>query len=152
MVYIEQNHEGIIPKAVFLRVKEEMAQGYGGSGGDMLTLRQRLDALTAEQAVLLDKILADMDNSELNDQLKALAEEKQNLLEQIRALQEEAERQALQTSRQQKLEEWLGQQPMLLTKYNDGVARKLVERITMVDTETIRVKLKDTNVELDQKL
>ena len=130
----------------------EMAQGYGRSGGDMMALRQRLDALTAEQAVLLDKILADMNNSELNDQLKALAEEKQSLLEQIRAFQEEAERQALQASRRQELEEWLGQQPMVLTEYDDGVTRRLVERITVVDAETIRVKLKDTDLELEQKL
>ena len=130
----------------------EMAQGYGGSGGNMMALRQRLDTLTANQAVLLDKILKDMDNSELNDQLKVLAEEKQSLLEQIRALQEEAERQALQASRRQELEEWLGQQPMVLDEYDDGVTRRLVERVTVVDAETIQVKLRDTDAEIEQKM
>ena len=90
-----------------------MAQdGVGGS--DLLTLRQRLDELTAEQTLLLDKVLEDMDNSDLNAQLKALAEEKQAILEQMAALQEKAERQALQASRRQEMEEWLEQQPMVL--------------------------------------
>ena len=36
------------------------------------------------------------------------------------ALQEKAERQALQVSRRLELEEWLGQQPMMFTEYDDG--------------------------------
>ena len=50
------------------------------------------------------------------------------------------------------LEEWLGQQPMMFTEYDDGVTRRLVERITVADAETIRVKLRDTDVEVEQKL
>ena len=84
-----------------------MAQDYGVGGSDLLALRQRLDILTAEQTLLLDKVLEDMDNPDLNAQLKALAEEKQGILEQMAALQEKAERQALQASRRRELEEWL---------------------------------------------
>ena len=50
-----------------------MAQDYGVGGSDLLALRQRLDDLTAEQTLLLDKVLEDMDNPNLNAQLKALA-------------------------------------------------------------------------------
>ena len=130
----------------------ERAMGYGSEGGDMAALRQRLDELTAEQAVLLDKVLADMNNADLNAQLKVLADEKQYLLEQIGALQQETERQALQASRRKELEEWLAQQPMALTEYDDGVTRRLAERITVVDAETIRVKLRDTDVEIEQNM
>ena len=130
----------------------QMAQEYGVDGSELLSLRQRLDELTAEQAVLLDKVLEDMDNPKLNDQLMTLAEEKQGLLEQVGMLQEKAERQALQASRRQELEEWLGQQPMAFTEYDDGVTRRLVERITVVDAETIRVNLRDTDAEIEQKL
>ena len=129
-----------------------MAQDYCVGGSDLLALRRRLDELTAEQALLLDKVLEDMDNLNLNAQLKALAEEKQDILEQMAALQEKAERQALQASRPRELEEWLEQQPMAFTEYDDGVNRRLVERITVADAETIRVKLKDTGVEIEQKL
>lgn len=130
----------------------ERAKGYNESGGDLATLRQRLDTLTAEQTALLDKVLADMDNPELNARLKALAEEKQGLLEQIKALQKEAERQALQASRRQEMEEWLERQPMVFTEYDDTVTRRLVERVTVVDVETIQMKLRNVDMEIKQKL
>ena len=129
-----------------------MAQDYGVGGSDLLSLRQRLDDLTAEQTLLLDKVLEDMDNPDLNAQLKALAEEKQGILEQMAAFQEMLERQVLQASRRRELEEWLDRQPMMLSKYDDGVTRRLVERIMVVDAQNIRVKLRDTNVEVEQKL
>ena len=129
-----------------------MAQDYGVDGSDLLALRRRLDELTAEQTLLLDKVLEDMDNPDLNAQLKSLAEEKQDILEQMAVLQEKSERQALQASRRQELEEWLERQPMAFTEYDDNVTRRLVERITVVDAETIRVKLRDTDMEIEQKL
>lgn len=130
----------------------KMAQDYGVGGSDLLALRQRLDNLTAEQTLLLDKVLDDMDNPDLNAQLKSLAEEKQSILEQMATLQEKAEQQTLQASRRRELEEWVGQQPMMFTKYDDSVTRRLVERITAVEAETIRVKLRDTDMEIEQKL
>ena len=129
-----------------------MAQDYGVGGSDLLALRQRLDELTAEQGLLLDKVLEDMDNPDLNAQLKTLAEEKQGILEQMATSQEKAERQALQAYRRRELEEWLGRQPMMFTEYDDGITRRLVERITVVDAGTIRVKLRDTDVEIEQRL
>ena len=129
-----------------------MAQSYGVGGSDLLTLRRRLDDLTAEQVLLLDKVLDDMDNPDLNAQLKSLAEEKQSILEKMATLQEKVEQQTLQASRQRELEEWLGRQPMAFTEYDDSVTRRLVAQITVVDAETIRVKLRDTDVEIDQKL
>lgn len=83
----------------------------GTGGGDEAALRQQLDELTAEQATLLDMVLKDMDNTELNARMKALAEEKQGLLEQLTERQQEAERQALQAFWRQEMEEWLAQQP-----------------------------------------
>ena len=116
------------------------------------SLRRRLEELTAEQTELVDKVLEDMDNVELNARMKAVAEEKQGLLEQMAALRQEAERQALQASRRQKMEAWLAQQPDVLTEYNDGVTRRLVERIAVADAGTIRVKLKDVDMEIEQKM
>ena len=128
-----------------------MAQG-GTGGGDEVALRQRLDELGVEQAALVDQALKNMEDSELNARMKAVVEEKQDILNQLAALQKEAERQALQASRRQEMEAWLAQQPDILTEYDDGVTRRLVERITVVDGETIRVKLKDTDVEIEQKV
>ena len=41
---------------------------------------------------------------------------------------------------------------MMFTEYDDSVTRRLVERITVADAETIRVKLRDTDVEIEQRL
>lgn len=125
-----------------------MAQGGGTDSDEEVALLQRLDELTKEQAALVDRVLEDMDNVELNARMKAVAEEKH----QITALQREAERQLLQASKRQEMEMWLAQQPDILTEYDDSVTRRLVERITVVDGEMIRVKLKDTDVEIGQKL
>ena len=128
-----------------------MAQG-GTGAGDEAALRRRLDELGVEQAALVDQALKNMEDAELNARMKAVVEEKQDILNQLAALQKEAERQALQASRRQEMEAWLARQPDVLTEYDDGVTRRLVERITVVDGETIRVKLKDTDVEIEQKL
>ena len=127
-----------------------MAQG-GTGAGDEAALRRRLDELGVEQAALVDQALKNMEDAELNARMKAVVEEKQDILNQLAALQKEAERQALQASRRQEMEAWLARQPDVLTEYDDGVTRRLVERITVVDGETIRVKLKDTDVEIEQK-
>ena len=112
-----------------------MAQG-GTESGDEAALRQRLDELGVEQAALVDQALKNMEDSELNARMKAVVEEKQDILNQLAALQKETERQALQASRRQEMEAWLTRQPDILTEYD----------------ETIRVKLKDTDVEIEQKM
>ena len=84
----------------------------GEDGVSLLDLQGRLKELSAEQAVLLDKVLEDMDNPELNAQLKTLAEEKQSILDQIAAFQEDEEQQTLRISRQRERDEWLEQRQL----------------------------------------
>ena len=130
-----------------------MARYSGENDGvNLLGLKQKLELLTAEQALLLDKVLEDMDNAELNDQLKTLAEEKQSVLEQIGQLQQSEAQQAAQASRMDELRAWLDQHPVAFGEYEDSITRRFVERITVVDAETIRVKIRDADVELEQKL
>ena len=130
----------------------EQVQCSGEDGEGLPALRRRLDELTLQQAELLDKVLDNINDSGLNDQLKKLTEEKQSVLEQIKLLQQEEEQQALNAARQQELEEWLAQQPMQFTKYDDAVTRRMVEKITVVDGETIRVKLRNVEMEIEQKM
>ncbi len=82
-------------------------QGGSADGIDPLTLRNRLDALTAQQAELLDKVLEDMENEELNAQLKAIMEEKQAILGRLGVLQQDEEQRAGQEARLRGLAEWL---------------------------------------------
>ncbi len=127
-------------------------QGINADGIDPLTLRNRLDALTAQQAELLDKVLEDMDNTELTDQLKAIAEEKQAILEQLGAIQQDEEQRAGQEARRRELAEWLNQQRTEFTEYDDTITRKYVERITVVDAETVRIKFRYIEVEIDRAI
>ena len=120
----------------------------------LLTLQDRLKELSAEQDILLDKVLNadDMDDLELDDQLKALAEEKQSILEQIAALRQDERQQALRESRRRERDEWLEQQELKFTHYDDIITRRFVEKITVVDAETILVKIQDADVEIEQSL
>ena len=59
----------------FLDIASLVQRGQERGGVDPLALRQRLEALTAEQTVLLEKVLGGMDSAELNAQLRAIAEE-----------------------------------------------------------------------------
>ena len=127
-------------------------QSINADGIDPLTLRSRLDALTAQQAELLDKVLEDMDNTELTDQLKAIAEEKQAILEQLGAIQQDEEQRAGQEARRRELAEWLNQQRTEFTEYDDTITRKYVERITVVDAETVRIKFRYIEVEIDRAI
>lgn len=38
------------------------------------------------------------------------------------------------------------------TSYDDAVTRRMIEKITVLDAETVRVRIRDTDVELDEKL
>ena len=125
-------------------------QGGSVDGIDPLTLRNRLDALTAQQAELLDKVLEDMENEELNAQLKATMEEKQAILVRLGALQQDEEQRAGQEARLRELAEWLKQQKSEFAEYDDSITRRYVERITVVDAETIRIKFRYTDVEIDR--
>ncbi len=127
-------------------------QGGSADGIDPLTLRNRLDALTAQQAELLDKVLEDMENEELNAQLKAIMEEKQAILGRLGAIQQDEEQRAGQEARLRELAEWLKQQKSEFTEYDDTITRKYVERITVVDAETIRIKFRYTDVEIDRAI
>ena len=125
-------------------------QGGSADGINPLTLRNRLDALTTQQAELLDKVLEDMENEELNAQLKAIMEEKQAILGRLGALQQDEEQRAGQEARLRELAEWLKQQKSEFAEYDDSITRRYVERITVVDAETIRIRFKYTDVEIDR--
>ena len=112
----------------------------------------RVDFARTAQAVLLDKVLADMKNKELNAQLKVVLDEKQDILKRIAAQEQDEEQRAAQASRQREMEKWLDQQPLCFTEYDDTLTRRFVEQVTMVDAETIRVKIRDAGIEIERKL
>ena len=130
-------------------------RGQESGGVDPLALRQRLETLKAEQAVLMEQALAlpeDMENEELNAQLKAVTEEKEGILHQLGTLRQADERQAGQAARMNSLREFVEQRETKFSEYDDALTRKFVEQITVLDAETIRIKFRYPGIEVDKSL
>ena len=85
----------------------------------------------------------DMENPELTERLKAVTEEKEQLQRQIDSLQADSEQQAVEQERAKELGEWLEQHPAGFTEYSDVLTRKFVEKITVLDAETVRIRFRD---------
>ena len=139
-------------------VKEDMLNftrlvwaGQEADGTSLISLKQRLGGITAEQALLLDRVLENMNDPDLNAQLKALMDEKQAVQEQIQAMEQEAAQSENRMSRMAELREWMAKLGVN-TEYNDEQVRMAVERITVVDAETIQIKFRYPGLEMDKKL
>ena len=65
-------------------------------------------------------------------------------------VQQDEEQRAGQEARLRELAEWLKRQKSEFTEYDDTITRRYVERITVVDAETIRIKFRYTDVEIDR--
>ena len=86
-----------------------------------MDLEHELEVLTARQNTLLDQALANMDDLTITEQLKTLLEEKQHLQARIDAVKTEAANRISE-----------------------------VERITVVNEKSIRIKFRYSNVEIEQ--
>ena len=120
-------------------------------GASLISLKQRLGDITAEQALMLDRVLENMNDPDLNAQLKALMDEKQAVQEQIQAMEQEAAQSENRMSHMAELREWMAKLEVN-TEYNDEQVRMAVERITVVDAETIHIKFRYPGLEIDKKL
>lgn len=128
------------------RAAQEFAQAVQNSGdavANLIGLKQRLSDVTAEQDKLVDLVLMNMEDTELTARLKAVTEEKEQLGRQIESLQADSERQATDQKRAKELEAWLEQHPAGFAEYSDALTRRFIERITVLDAETIELHFVD---------
>ena len=123
-----------------------------GVGNNLLELEHELEALTAQQNALLDQALANMEDLTIAEQLKTLLEEKQLLQTRIDAAKKEAVNRISEDSRMAELTAYLEEHLSGFQQYDDGIVRQLVERITVVDAETIRIKFRYSDVEIQQTM
>lgn len=136
-------------------IKNIAAQVYrhdGKDGVNLLELQERLAVITTQQGELLEIILEDMDNPELNAKLKDLAEEKINLQEQISACQSDQQKQENLASRLADLEEFLQAHPGHFVEFENTIVYKLIDKITVVNDETIRIRFRGQELEFEQNL
>jgi len=118
----------------------------------LMELKDQMAELTAQQGELLERVLEDMDNLELNARLKELTEKKEALQAEIEVAQEDERQRAGQESRLEELRKFMGETPTQFTEYEDEIVRKMIEKITVVDSETIRIRFKGSDAEVDKKL
>ena len=118
----------------------------------ILSLKHKLENINRKQAKLLDIVLEDMENEALVAELKKVKEEKQQLQEWIKTLENEGVYNANKQSRMKEVKEWLDEQEVGFREYDDVITRKMIERIEVVDSETIRVKFRDVEVVIEQTL
>lgn len=138
-------------KADILELTGLAWNGQEAAGASLLTLRQRLKDISSQQALLLDKVLGDMDNPELNAQLKTLVDEKQAVQEQINTLELNEVHNANHASRMAELKKWMAQL-QANSQYDDEQARMAIEKIAVLDADTIRIKFKYPGLEVEKKL
>ncbi|MBQ9493303.1 MAG: hypothetical protein IJR54_06150, partial [Oscillibacter sp.] len=93
----------------------------------------------------------DMDNLELNERLRDLGAARQRVQEQIEELQKAETKQSNQSARLRELADWLEKQPKELTEYDDAVTRRVVEKITVVNADTIRMRIRDSAAEIEAR-
>ena len=123
-----------------------------GVGNNLLELEHELEALTAQQNALLDQALANMEDLTIAEQLKTLLEEKQNLQTRIDAAKKEAANRINEDSRMAEYATYLEEHLNGFPHYDDEVVRKMIERVTVVDVETIRVKFRYSDLEIEQSV
>lgn len=86
----------------------------------------------------------------VTEQLKALLEEKQHLQTRIDAAKKEAANRINEDSRMAELAAYLEEHLSGFQQYDDGIVHKMIERVTVVDEETIRVKFRYSDLEIEQ--
>ena len=118
----------------------------------LLELERLLEETSERQSAALDRVLDDMTNLELNEQLRDLTEEKQRLMEQVETARNAALRQSNRSARLRELADWLEKQPKELTAYDETVTRRMVEKITVLNTETLLVRIRDVDAEIEVHL
>ena len=120
-------------------------------GESLLSLRQRMKDISAKQGLLLDQVQENMDDPDLNAQLKELMDEKQTVQDQIHKLEQDEKHNAVQADRMRALKEWMAALEVN-AEYSDAQVRMAIEKITVVDAETIRIKFKYPGMEIEKKL
>jgi len=130
----------------------QMVCAQEGDSDNMLELEFELETLTARQNTLLDQALANMEDLTITEQLKTLLEEKQLLQARIDTAKKDAANRISEDSRMAELTACLEEHLSGFQQYDDGIVRQFVERITVVDAETIRIKFRYSDVEIEQTI
>ena len=135
-----------------LAMAEEAKQALSQAGVQLLKLKKRMEAVSLEQSSLLDRLLENMGDAELNAQMKALTDEKTSLKAQILDAQQTEVSLEEQAARHQQMWDSIMECSAGYTEFDNEFVRQIIQKITVEDTETIRIHFRDSDMVLEQEL
>ena len=117
-----------------LAMAEEAKQALSQARAELLALKKRMEEVGQEQNDVLDRLLANMGDAELNAGMMALTKEKESLKAKI------AEVRQVEVSAEG------------YTEFDEELVRRFIQKVTVENAETIRVRFRDSDVVLEQGL
>ncbi len=135
-----------------LAMAEEAKQALSQAGTKLLELKKRIEAVSREQEELLDQLLADMNNTELNAEMKALTTEKEALKAQMAEAQQTEVSLMEQETLKRKMQISLQECAAGYTEFDNELVRQMIQKITAENTEVIRIQFRDLGMVLEQEL
>ena len=127
-------------KDIALQCAEEAIGECKHNGVNIAELRARLENVKSQQDVLLDKILADMNDQDLIDKMQMLETAKQEVQSQIQRYEDAEKSCEKDKSRSQELQKLLKEHPAGLSEYDDHLVRKTVKEIRVLGKERMEVQ------------
>ncbi len=124
-----------IQQTLMGQIKQVLGQRQG-TDGTLLHLQSQLEGLSAKQEALLELVLENMDDPELAAQMKEIVRHKEQLQSQIEAMEGQSPPEDTQSHRVDEVQAWLDEY-IPHESYSDELVRQAVERITVVDAESI---------------
>ena len=118
------------------------------AGTKLLELKRHMEAVSWEQSTLLEN----MDDVELNAQMKALTDEEESLKAQILDAQQTEVGLEEQATRHQQMWNNTMECSAGYTEFDDEFVRQIIQKITVEDAETIRIHFRDSDMVLGQEL
>ena len=135
-----------------LDMVEEAKQALSQAGAKLLKLKRHMDEVSREQSEVLDRLLANMTDTELNVRMKALTDEKESLKAQILEAQQAEVSLEEQAARRQQMWDSLMKCGAGYTEFDNEFARQIIQKITVEDAETVRIHFRDSDTVLEQEL
>jgi site-specific DNA recombinase len=135
-----------------LAMAEEAKQALSQAGAKLLEPKKHMETVSREQSDLLDRLLENMGDAELNAKMKALTDEKESLKAQIldaRQMEVSLEEQA---TRHQQMWDSIMECSAGYTEFADEFVRQIIQKITVEDEETIRIRFRDSEMVIEQEL
>lgn len=119
---------------------------------EMDELREELSEISAQQETVLEKLLVNLENHEMTEQLQQLTQRKTELDRKVEKLRREKQAASTTDSHTEAVRMWLESHPAALKEYDDTLTRNIVQQVVVVNENLLRIKFYGMGEELEQKI